>query len=137
MKHHVGLAAVVLFGAFLLVKIAVSYPPTPWRMAGLAIAIPSFVLWIVARVQLGRAFSIRAKARMLVTSGLYARIRNPIYVFSALLLAGMVVWAQRPWWLLIFAVLIPVQALRMREEEQVLEAKFGEEYRAYKRKTWF
>ena len=53
------------------------------------------------------------------------------------MIIGIIVWAQRPWWLLILAVLIPMQVLRVRKEEQVLENKFGEEYRAYKQKTWF
>jgi protein-S-isoprenylcysteine O-methyltransferase Ste14 len=73
----------------------------------------------------------------LVTEGLYGRIRNPIYVFGGLMIAGVFIFAHRPWWLLIFAVVIPIQLLRVRKEEQVLEAKFGDGYREYKRKTWF
>ena len=42
-----------------------------------------------------------------------------------------------PRWLLIFGVLIPVQLIRVRKEEKVLEAAFGDTYREYKRKTWF
>jgi protein-S-isoprenylcysteine O-methyltransferase Ste14 len=72
-----------------------------------------------------------------VTTGIYARIRNPIYVFGGLWTAGLLIFAHRPWWLLIFGVLIPLQRLRVRKEEQVLEAKFGDTYREYKRKTWF
>jgi protein-S-isoprenylcysteine O-methyltransferase Ste14 len=33
--------------------------------------------------------------------------------------------------------LIPLQVFRVRKEEQVLEAKFGDAYRHYKRRTWF
>ncbi|MGH9393392.1 MAG: methyltransferase family protein [Terriglobales bacterium] len=54
-----------------------------------------------------------------------------------MLIAGAIIWAQRPWLLLVFVVLIPMQRLRVRQEEQVLEAKFGEAYRQYKSKTWF
>ena len=32
---------------------------------------------------------MRAKAQTLVTHGLYSRIRNPIYVFGALVIAGI------------------------------------------------
>jgi protein-S-isoprenylcysteine O-methyltransferase Ste14 len=53
------------------------------------------------------------------------------------MIAGVFIFAHRPWWLLIFVVLIPIQLLRVRKEEQVLEAKFGDGYREYKRKTWF
>jgi protein-S-isoprenylcysteine O-methyltransferase Ste14 len=112
----------------------------PWsveRVAGLAIAIPSFLLLILARIQLGRAFSVRAKATTLVTSGIYSRIRNPIYVFSALMLAGFILWVNQLWLLLCFAVLIPMQVYRSRKEERVLTEKFGAAYLDYKRQTWF
>jgi protein-S-isoprenylcysteine O-methyltransferase Ste14 len=36
-----------------------------------------------------------------------------------------------------FLFLIPLQARRAREEARVLEDKFGEEYRAYRKQTWF
>ena len=110
---------------------------TPWQIVGLAIGGPAFLLFVLARIQLGRAFSIQAKASTLVTTGIYARIRNPIYVFGALVSVGIFIFAHRPWWLLIWVPLIPLQLVRVRKEEQVLEAKFGDAYRDYKRKTWF
>lgn len=108
-----------------------------WQVAGLAIFVPAFTLFVVARIQLGRAFSVRAKATTLVTTGIYSRIRNPIYVFGTVTSVGIFVFAHRPWWLLIWIVLIPIQVLRVRKEEQVLEAKFGDAYREYKRRSWF
>lgn len=108
-----------------------------WQVVGLAIFVPSFALFVTARLQLGRAFSVRAKASTLVTTGIYSRIRNPIYVFGTLVSSGIFIFVHRPWLLLIWVVLIPIQVLRVRKEEQVLEAKFGDEYREYKRKTWF
>ena len=112
------------------------HPWTPLKIAGAAIAIPSFVLLLIARIQLGGAFSIKAKAQKLVTSGLYSRIRNPIYVFGGLVVAGLFLYF-RPIWLLLFVVLIPLQIVRSRKEEKVLAEKFGEEYQRYKAKTWF
>lgn len=47
---------------------------------GLVFVIPSFVAWAAARLQLGDAFTARAEARRLVTHGLYAHVRHPIYV---------------------------------------------------------
>jgi len=136
-KLNIGTLAVVLVAAFLFGKLALSYPATPWRIAGLAIAIPSFLLFLLARIQLGRAFSVQAKATTLVTAGIYSRIRNPIYLFGGLLVAGGIVWLQRPWWLLVFVALVPLQILRARNEARVLEATFGEEYLKYRRRTWF
>ena len=138
MKLNLASAVVVsVVAVFLFSRFGMELPWTPWRIAGLAIAAPAFVLFLVARIQLGRAFSVQAKATILVTTGIYSRIRNPIYVFGALMIAGVIIWADRPWWLLMFVVLIPLQIFRVRNEEQVLEAKFGDAYREYKRKTWF
>ncbi len=107
------------------------------RIAGIAIVLTSFFFFVLARLQLGRAFSVQAKASVLVTTGIYSRIRNPIYVFGGLMILGIIVWMERPWLLLIFAVLIPAQMLRVRKEEQVLTEKFGAAYLEYKQKTWF
>jgi protein-S-isoprenylcysteine O-methyltransferase Ste14 len=127
---------VVAFGV-LLFRYAGRIVWTPWQIVGVAIGGPAFLLFVLARIQLGRAFSLQAKASTLVTTGIYARIRNPIYVFGFLLSVGIFIFAHRPWWLLIWVPLIPLQWSRVRKEEQVLEAKFGDAYRDYKRKTWF
>ena len=112
----------------------------PWTMLqtiGLALAAPGLVLLATARIQLGRSFAIKAKAHELVTHGLYSKIRNPIYVFSALFLAGMLLLVGRPRWLLILLIVVPMQIARARKEANILEAKFGDAYREYRRKTWF
>ena len=132
----VTLAIVIVIMPFLVVH----FWGPPWRalrIAGVAVGIPCFLLLALARVQLGRAFSVQAKASILVTSGLYSRIRNPIYVFGGLAIAGFMLWIQMPWMLLIFVVLIPMQIWRSRVEARVLEEKFGAEYVEYKKKTWF
>ena len=110
---------------------------TPCQVVGVAIAAPALLFFVLARIQLGRAFSVQAKATTLVTTGIYARIRNPIYVFGALLSVGIFIFVHRPWLLLIWVPLLPLQRFRVRKEEQVLEAKFGEAYRDYRRETWF
>ena len=138
MKLNFGtlLLVIVLLG-FLLFRFAGTLVWTRWQIVGSAIFLPAFVLFVLARVELGRAFSIQAKASTLVTTGLYARIRNPIYVFGALMSVGIFIFVHRPWFLLIWVPLIPLQVFRVRKEEQVLEAKFGDDYREYKRRTWF
>ena len=110
---------------------------TPVRLAGAVLAGVGMVLLLIARIQLGRSFAITAQARQLVTTGLYARIRNPIYLSSAMFLAGVAVAAGHPMLLLLLLVLVPVQIMRARREEQVLAAAFGEEYERYKARTWF
>lgn len=107
------------------------------RLVGFCLLVPSEILLVVARLQLGASFSVRPEARKLVTNGLYSRIRNPIYLFGGLALAGIILVLNKPWYLLAFVVVIPVQILRMRREEKVLTEAFGETYLEYKERTWF
>lgn len=39
-------------------------------------------------------------------------------------------------WILL-AVVVVIQVVRAQREARVLEAKFGEDYRAYRSRTWF
>ncbi len=110
---------------------------TPSRITGLLLALPSLGLWVVARLQLGSSFSVGAQAKQLVARGLYARIRNPVYVFGTLLITGLILYSGQLWWFLALLVLVPVQILRARKEAMVLEAAFGDEYRAWRTRTWF
>jgi protein-S-isoprenylcysteine O-methyltransferase Ste14 len=134
--NYVTLAIFVVFLVFVGVWV-VHQPLTPMRLVGIVIALPCAALLAVARVQLGSAFSVEAKASKLVRTGLYSRIRNPIYVFGGLLIIGLLLLAGRPVLLLLLLVLIPLQVVRVRREEQVLAEKFGAEYEEYKRGTWF
>jgi protein-S-isoprenylcysteine O-methyltransferase Ste14 len=109
---------------------------TPLRVFGLCLASAAFVLWTVARFQLGSSLAVTAQAKQLVTRGLYSKIRNPIYLFGSLFIAGFILLLGRPRWLLTFLIIIPLQIWRTRKEARVLEAKFGEEYRAYRTRTW-
>jgi protein-S-isoprenylcysteine O-methyltransferase Ste14 len=112
-------------------------PWPPLRIAGAIIAIASLSLITVARIQLGRAFSIRARASRLVTTGLYSRIRNPIYVFGCFFFLGLAMFIPAWWLLLALVIVIPMQIVRSRREAAVLDAAFGEEYRRYRQQTWF
>ena len=116
------------------------YGPGPHglaRIIGLLLGLIGLAGVILSRYTLGRSFSIVPKATALVTSGIYSRIRNPIYVSGELFLAGVALILWKPALLLIMLVLVPVQVLRARREAAVLEVKFGGEYRAYRKRTWF
>jgi protein-S-isoprenylcysteine O-methyltransferase Ste14 len=92
---------------------------------------------VLARYTLGRSFSVRAKATALVTTGIYSRIRNPIYVSGMFLIAGVCLIVRNPYlWLLLPAVAV-LQTVRARREARVLEAEFGDAYREYRKRTWF
>jgi protein-S-isoprenylcysteine O-methyltransferase Ste14 len=133
----------LLTSVFLIVVLTVlafQFADQPWpplRIAGAVVALAALVLILIARFQLGRAFSIRAKASRLVTTGLYARLRNPIYMFGCVFFLGVAMFI--PFWplLLVLIIVIPMQIARARREAAVLESTFGEEYRHYRRQTWF
>lgn len=132
-------AAVQIVAASALLWLAFLQPGVwDWqRQVGAGLMLVGLTGIATARFQLGRSFSIRAEARQLITYGVYAKIRNPIYVFGTIALAGMVLVLHRPvlWWAL--PAIIVVQILRARREAHVLERAFGEAYREYRRKTWF
>ena len=89
MKLNIATLALILVAAVLITMRAMQLPWTPAHITGFAIAAPAFLLFVLARVfNLGQAFSVQAKASTLVTTGLYSRIRNPIYVFGALIDRG-------------------------------------------------
>ncbi|HLW99461.1 MAG TPA: isoprenylcysteine carboxylmethyltransferase family protein [Candidatus Acidoferrales bacterium] len=137
MRLNLVTLAVVIIGLSLYAMRAPHLPWTAWRIAGIAIAAPAFLLFVIARIELGSAFSVQAKATTLVTTGVYSRIRNPIYIFGAMFILGIIPWMARPWLLVIFAIMIPLQVVRSRKEERVLTEKFGAAYLDYKKKTWF
>ena len=103
----------------------------------LGLSVACAILWFVARRQLGVAFSVRPEARQLVTTGFYATLRHPIYVFGTMAFL-LVLLALQGWQaLVIWAILIPVQVIRARREERVLAEAFGAEYGMYRSYTWF
>ena len=132
----------LLLGLYCLYFVFVQLPGTRDLTSWIGLAMSLFGLAgvIVARYTLGRSFSIAAKATEHVTTGIYSRIRNPIYVSGVILIVGLVVMIRRPaFWLVlvIIIILIPIQIIRARREARVLEAKFGDAYRQYRDRTWF
>jgi len=117
--------------------VAAAFAPrgTAW-VAGITLAALTLPVWILARLQLGSAFSVRAQATGLVTVGLYRYVRHPVYVFGSAAVVGILVaflgWRGAIW----AAILAVVQSLRARKEDAVLAGRFGEAYEAYRRTTW-
>lgn len=69
----------------------------------------------------------------LVTRGPYRFTRNPLYVGLAALYLGLTLLVNSLWPLLFFPGVIALVRTRViAREEAYLEAKFGDEYRAYR-----
>ncbi len=124
--------------AIALLAAAVFFPGkwNIWRWIGAFIAVPATILFLIARYQLGRSFSATPQAKELVTGGIYSRIPHPMYLFSGLLLLAICLEIQLPFIFGVLPVLLMVQLSRAREENRVLEAKFGKQYREYRQHTW-
>ena len=72
----------------------------------------------------------------LVTYGVFAWMRNPLYVGNFLIWLGFVIGSGVLWFLPIAIVLFAIEyTLIVRYEEGVLESIFGAEYVAYKQRT--
>ena len=131
----------LLLGDFLF-YLALFVAAVAWRrdaacILGSAITVPSFVLWFVAKLQLGSSFTPRAEARALVTHGLYSRIRHPIYFFASLALVGTAFCLRSAYFSAYVGLTIAAQLWRIRRENRVLREKFGQDYLECRRKTWF
>jgi protein-S-isoprenylcysteine O-methyltransferase Ste14 len=72
-------------------------------------------------------------ATALVTGGIFARLRNPMYVGLTLLLTGLSILLASDWMLVMTIFFVPVIHFGVvRREERYLEVKFGDAYRQYK-----
>ena len=76
----------------------------------------------------------------LVTYGIFAWMRNPLYVGNFLIWMGFAVISGVLWFIPLAVLLFAIEyTLIVRYEEGVLESIFGQEYLAYKQRTprWF
>jgi protein-S-isoprenylcysteine O-methyltransferase Ste14 len=73
---------------------------------------------------------------VIVRSGPYRWTRNPMYLSMLLIYIGLALWFDLFWVIVLsLVVVLLVERLVIRKEELYLEAKFGEEYRQYKREV--
>jgi protein-S-isoprenylcysteine O-methyltransferase Ste14 len=88
---------------------------------------------------LGRRFSglvAIQPGHTLVTDGLYRRIRNPSYLGLLILSLGWALAFRSGVGVLLATLNIPPLIARMNSEERLLHAQFGQEYEAYRARTW-
>jgi len=93
----------------------------------LALAVSAFgeaiQLWCFASLQ---------KNQVLAANGPYALVRNPMYLGRFFLLGGMLLLLGMPWLIGVFAILYYLYMVnRVRREEALLTATFGEAYARY------
>ena len=127
---------------FLLVALLVPAQPTMqhWIVAAVLIAIGEWVR-LAGVAAAGTVTRRRSRdVQRLVNYGIFAWMRNPLYVGNFLIWMGFVVASGVLWFLPIAIVIFAIEYFYIvRYEEGVLESIFGAEYLAYKERTprWF
>jgi protein-S-isoprenylcysteine O-methyltransferase Ste14 len=109
--------------------------PMPVRVAGLAIAIASALFAAWAMWSLGKSYGIRMDlfdGHRLVTGGPFRITRHPMYLGIVSFHVGATMAMESLALLGITLVyVIPFTALRIRAEDSVLAAGFGDEFRTF------
>ena len=103
--------------------------------AGIAITLLGLGFAVWARVHLGKNWSGSVTIKvdhMLVRTGPYRYVRNPIYTGILAGFAGTALVIGRVWAIYGLLILLAGFLIKIQEEEKVLLEKFGEEYLQYK-----
>ncbi len=106
------------------------------RIVGGIVVVGAIAFAVMAEQEFRRAGTAAlptAPTTAIVSTGVFSRTRNPMYLaFSA----AMIGWAlaTNSWWFLIATpiAMVAVTKLAIEREEAYLDRKFGETYRAYK-----
>jgi protein-S-isoprenylcysteine O-methyltransferase Ste14 len=106
---------------------------TALGIAGLACALAALMIGTVARVAMGAAFRTSADvSHNLVTTGLFAVSRNPVYVAMLLLALAVALFIPDVWTVLALIAAVTGLELQVRAvEEPHLRAAYGDAYRRY------
>jgi protein-S-isoprenylcysteine O-methyltransferase Ste14 len=136
-KYFTGVRIDIL-GIILISLVALLAWDGYWfQKIGSLISVLSFILWTVSRIHLEESIEENPESERLVTDGIYSKIRQPMYIFSSMCLFGLSLALNSAIFYVIFLVLVFLQLNKMKQRELLLEERFGEEYRKYKKRTWF
>lgn len=134
----------VLEGCAIFMAFVFRIPPqTP---PGIERVLPAVLLGMAAALtswnavaHLGKQFRIHAglyEDHELVRSGAYAIVRHPIYAsLLAMLLCTVLILTRWEWAVVALALFIGGTEIRVRTEDQLLESRFGDEFRDYQKQV--
>ena len=110
--------------------------PGRWNWLGLVPIVAGIALAVRASQLFARAGTNivpLTQSSALVIDGPFARTRNPMYLGMLLALTGLAIVLDSAWPWLVLPVFYAVIRLRfVRHEERLMEATFGDAYRAYR-----
>ena len=120
----------VAFGIFTGGNVHGAILPIPFIIAGILCMVGGIVLWCAA--VFGSRIDTKIKSNQLVTDGVYALVRNPIYSAFLFICTGALLFCQN-WYLLMLPPLfwLYLTIFMKLTEEQWLSKRFGNEYAAY------
>ena len=105
---------------------------------GVNFCVLGLLLFVFALVSMGKSFRIGIDKQAqgeLVTKGIFVMSRNPIFLAIALLLCGVFLAHWDGYFLAYFLLYLLCARKQIRREEAALEELYGEDYKAYKKKT--
>lgn len=126
-------ALVIIIHRALLPSTVMAFIPASVAVAcGVVLMAAGVLLWVVSLNALHRAYS----AGRLVTDGVYAYVRHPIYaVFIVLIVPGIVLALRSLPGLTIPIFMYLIFRALIGAEENYLRAAFGEQYETYHRRV--
>lgn len=131
--------AAAILGGFLLTGLLFFSPredlPLGVQLFALALVIIGNIFAVLILLQLGRSFSILPESRKLVTRGPYSIVRHPLYLAESVATLGTLINFLSPGALVLVAVQLALQLVRIHYEEKVLKEHFPE-YEDYAKCTW-
>lgn len=118
---------------------AARYRSIAWSATGLVLCLLGAAVGLAALRALGNAYASDPTVRpgqRLVTTGIYAQVRHPVYTALLTWAAGLALLLGSIWGMVVsWALLAPAVALRIREEESLLAHTFGAQYECYAART--
>jgi protein-S-isoprenylcysteine O-methyltransferase Ste14 len=103
---------------------------------GLCIAIIGLACWIGGKISLGEHFTTSFKPKGLVTTGIFSKIRHPMYFGGTLIYLGLGLLFESVYGLILsLTLIVPLLVYSAMQEEKLLLEEFGEVYIEYKKKT--
>ncbi len=150
-REGTGMFLIRFFSFFALLALLVSYAlDLPWiqnlnfslaawlRGCGFLLGLASLGFWTWSQAALGALWSAQLllrSAHFLVTTGPYSRMRHPMYTAMVGWGTSLALLTTNWIFVMIAAAMALIFFTRVPREEQMLLDQFGDEYRAYMRRT--
>jgi protein-S-isoprenylcysteine O-methyltransferase Ste14 len=110
-----------------------------FRFSGLMLAVPGFLLMLIAEKHLGKQFSVEVTIQEdheLIRSGPYKIIRHPRYLGIVMLFLGISLTFRSYLAILVVIALLFVLIWRVSAEESLMRQEFGAEWDEYCAHSW-